>query len=62
MTAVSAAALAPWILLATGLALVAAGLVVVSAGRTSRRSRLGTVFLVAGYLCGIAALVAAPME
>lgn len=52
-------AAATWILTVFGLALVVAGLSVIAAAHTDRRAA-GQSLVLAGYLCGFAALFTAP--
>lgn len=48
------------ILLVLGLALVAAGLIVITRDRSGRRRTDAVTLVFAGYLCGFAALLTAP--
>ncbi|MFC8181597.1 hypothetical protein ACFULT_22190 [Rhodococcus sp. NPDC057297] len=60
MTALSAGADLAMVLMVTGLALLAAGLFVISEDQTSRPYPAGNTLVVVGFLCGFAALMTAP--
>lgn len=60
MTAIDAGAGLAVVLMVTGLALLTCGLFVISEDRTSRPYPVGNTLVVAGFLCGFAALMTAP--
>ncbi|MBY6413327.1 hypothetical protein HQ346_16655 [Rhodococcus sp. BP-252] len=49
-----------WVLLTTGLLLLAAGLLVISSNRIARPYPVGNTLVVAGYVSGFAALLTSP--